>query len=1571
MKRIGFFVWLWSVLALSTLPTAAQQNSNIAEATHPLGFYLKKVVSNTTICSGQTFSYTIYFSLPAGTQSATITDVLPSPLLFQSVSVTNACGSPTVSTPSPGTNGTVQLQWSSGSVPAGGCSGSFTIVVSFPNGTTCNGTAARNRVCMVGTVQTSQGLQTAEFCTPYVSTTAQATNTWQIQKQPLGATWQGGNCPWKYYGDTMTYQIKVCNGYPAPCGQYGQLNLVNGVVTDVLPSGAQFIAASCSNVTVSGNTITWTLGNLSATQPYNCATCNITVYYPPTTFPTNTQITNTATLSGQLGSAQNPCGQFTQSSSVCWTKVLPAPPTTTASLWKWVSTNGQPGCSGQYGIQICNTGNTSISSATITDTLPAGVSFTGFGYVHPGLTVNHTAGVVTATLNSALSPGQCRWFYVNFTISPSATPNSTITNCAWAQVPGLAPQQSCASFVVNAPSPNACIQKQICSPQPSYSPGQTIRVRFRLQNIGGQNISGATLTDNLDPNFQYIGNPSFYTSSSWNTPCNPTSGTSAWSPAPSISVSGQTVTISNITIPATCQNLFWNGCGFYGNTGVPYYWVEFDVKIRDTAGLGNIPNFYTLSGGGLPQPVQSNTVLVLVTATTGFTLDKKVATDTSNWQNSLTAAAGSTVNYRLRMNLTGTAPLRHVTFVDLLPRNNGTSDGKILQFCGNRGSQYDVTYQALVGSTPAGVGAYSNAATTLANANAISAATGAPAGLFPNACGTAGTWASGAATGSKNLGFYFSQAVSASTPPTVLFSSKLSNNAQPGQVACNTFAAGGAVRHYLNSSTLQDVPIGPLESAPVCVSIDSSAQCYGVQPHGMPVPVGIVSTPKGNACKYQLAVVINNPGAPTQGCVTSSDGQITPGSFSVPTGTSTVTFTFVDIPPQNQVACLVFGIPDATGVCRPCDTLCLDLPPCPQQDTCCPRFGKVDVKCKGRDSLGNAMYSIVATGTIPCKAQLVISSTEGTFTPSVFNVGPGTFTVSTTFTDLPPAAPGVITISYSVVGNGVVLCRDSARIQLPQCPTQPRNCCDGWQRGIQSQVKWFSNGAVQITGTVTAGPAPIHRFAAAIVSAQLKRWCPIIPPLPSPWQRIFGDVTGGWLTPAPGAPQFLTPFSRQVVWEGPIPDSCVRWQAAPASFQLNLLFPAPTGYKCGDSLKFTVRYTFTDCECRTCDTLITYTVVRKKKFPPLPWDAIAVTRLSPTEIAVDIPGTRAVSDDSTQQLQLQSIELVGVSPRDVRVLRCDGADCSSGTPCDDCYVRVDRDRNRVIVIIISVTPLQILITEDQPDTLQRDVQALLGIEETNLQTGESQSTIEERTLTIPPSTARPQGSGVLVQDRESTPQNVRTFALAFINGDQPVQGLLIELRALPQPDGTVPSILAVGPTEGERVVIKCKSYPRPWCVWSVEESLQPGELLRPLYVTVAGGKRGGLDAVEVEYTLRDEASGTVVGRGRVLLEGAVSQVEHPDEEPTSGSRISIGSVIPNPATESATVALQSVGAATNVTVALYDGLGRRVATLLDGTTLPSGTTALPVNVSTLPSGVYTIVVRSAQGTAARQLVVTR
>jgi uncharacterized membrane protein len=75
--------------------------------------------------------------------------------------------------------------------------------------------------------------------------------------------------------------------------------------------------------------------------------------------------------------------------------------------------------------------------------------------------------------------------------------------------------------------------------------------------------------------------------------------------------------------------------------------------------------------------------------------------------------------------------------------------------------------------------------------------------------------------------------------------------------------------------------------------------------------------------------------------------------------------------------------------------------------------------------------------------------------------------------------------------------------------------------------------------------------------------------------------------------------------------------------------------------------------------------------------------------------------------------------------------------------------------------------------------------------------------------------------------------------------------------------------------------------------------------------------------------------------------------------------------DAVTIGITASAPLSNATILLYDPLGRLVGTLLQDATLPAGTTAVPVSVGHLPSGTYTVVLRSSAGTAARQMVIAR
>lgn len=1044
MKRCVLWVFAWCLLASVSLVTHVDAQSFMSEA-QSNGFTLKKVVSDTAIASGQNFSYTIYFSIPAGATNVTITDVLPAATTFQAISVTSACGTPVTTTPAVGTSGTVTLSWAS--VPSG-CSGSFVITVQFPNGITCNGTSARNRACMTASLNGTP----IDFCTGFISTTAQAVNPWTIGKWVTGVGTQPGPCPYVTADSVVTYQVCVYKNV----GVTGQLNMFNAVVYDTLPAGAQLVSSSCG-ATQTGNVVTWNIGNLSAIPMFNTVCCTFSILYPRALFPNGSQLLNRATLQGTLGSPNAPCGPAVHTSPTTCVEVKSV---TSATFSKFVNTTGQPGCTGKYSIWLCNNGSTTISALTITDTIPAALTGISLGTVSSGLTATLVGNVVTVTLSSPLPPNTCRYFEVNFTIPASATVGSVINNCAYLNIVGMAPMVACAPFTVTAPAPKPCVWKEVCNKQTSYTPGSIFRYRLRVQNIGGLPITGATITDVLNPNLQYIGNPSYYSASSWNTPC---SNTSNWAGV-GLTQAGNTLTFTLPSIPASCQNIFYGACGMYGAFGVPFYYIEFDVKVVDTSALGNIPNSFTISGGNIGPSVNSNIDYVNVVGTTGFVLDKAVAKDTTSWASSVSTSAGSNVNYRLRLTVApGSVGLRHVTFADLLPRDNAPNDNLILGPCSPRGSAFNVGFNAPILTSPL-ASPYRNA-TSFSNVN-IFAPSGAPGPMFTSGCGTMGSWATGMLPLDRNLGWYFgSTPIPAGNSATSMFTATVAPGAQDNAIACNTFAANGAVRHLINSSVISDQATGNLESGTACVTVKKdSTGCYSMQLQGI-LNTGVDAS--GN-CTYDVIVAINNPGAPVTGSFQSFSGNVIPASMTIPSGTTIDTLTFVDTPPTDIFACIRYGYQSATGATVLCDSVCFDLPPCGGSDPCDSLRAQVQsINASGVNSSGHCTYTVTLAfnNTSSSPISTWFESFQGAVTPAIVNVPVGSSTQTFTFTDTPPTDVFAC-IRFGYFAQGIRVVCDSVCFDVPPCggTTDP---CDSLDVKVGSVTSTGVNSSGDCTYSVT------------------------------------------------------------------------------------------------------------------------------------------------------------------------------------------------------------------------------------------------------------------------------------------------------------------------------------------------------------------------------------------------------------------------------------------------------------------------------------------------------------------------
>lgn len=1404
------------------------------------GFTITKVVSDTAINTGQTFSYSIYFTIPAGATNVTVSDILPANLEFLAAAYSAPGTTPTVSAPTVGTlGGTYSLTWAT--APAG-CAGSISITVRFPNGITCPGTTARNRACLLGTING----KTVEICTPYLSTRAKAVDPWNITKNVTGAAWQGGACPYATADSVVTYQICVYKDV----GNTGQLNLVSGVVTDVLPVGAVLQSSTCGATQV-GQTITWNVGNMSALPQYNTTCCTFTVLYPRALFPTGSLITNQAILTGSLGSTQQPCGPTADTSQQTCVEIKNI---VKGTISKFAYTNRQPGCQGKYVIWVCNNGNTPLTNYTVTDNVPATLTGLSVGNSSPLLNVVLTGNTVTVTTTATLNPGQCVYFEINFTIPANAAVGSTITNCATLTIPNVTPVTACNSFVVDAPAPKACVWKEVCNEQVNYTPGSTFRYRLRVQNIGGQPLTGSTITDQLDPNLQYLGNASYYTSTNWAAPCQTTSN---WAGVNLTFNSGtNTVTASLPTIPASCQSVFYPNCGMYGTSGIPFYYIEFDVRVVDTSALGNVPNNFTLAGGTLPTSVTSNTDLVTVVGVSGFTLTKGVRiAGPGVYTNAATTGVGGNVDYKLQLTIpVGNVALRYITFADLLPIDDVTLPDKlIIGPCTSRGSLFDVQYAAFIAASHS-YSPYTNATPGFATITNLTPV-GAPSGLFTGACGSAGTWGLGMAVGSQNLAFGFSSnAIGSSSPASIEFTAATAASAQVNQIACNSFVASGAVRHLLSSTITQDIPVGMLESNLACVTVKQ------------------------------------------QGCL---------GNASL----------------------------------------------------------KVD--CAGKDQFGNQQYTITINGnyTTTPTAVLTLSSPQGSFNPASFPITSGAFTLTSTFTDLPPVN-SIITIYYSVIGpNGVEICKDSVIRDLPPCPGggTSDDCCKEFIRRVTKKNLVYNNaGNVSLSTTLMAGPAPIKQVTATLVSVQRRRVCGTSI---NPWERSFGDINSATLSPtlAPG-PLTLQIFSREASWG---PGECLNFMQG-AGMQLNMIFPpVQTGILCRDTLVFAIRYTFTDCKCVTCNVLVYDTLVRKYKLTP--WDNPAKT-FTGGKLGTKENGEKTQADSAVTMFTMADYDngkLAIVNPATNNDIKIVGIEMLSPvvTLTGTTSGSVKGTMNGPVAFI----PL------DCPPGRSVDVSCTFANNAKRMQFPVDVRYLYTDNVVTAPVFSEPvryiarvpdSKPDVIAGDPTTKPANVKTFALTFTNAN----GYRENVAGFTVTSTGSATILAAGPSGADAktatyaIINGGSTY-----VFSAQASgdlgVATGGVAKPMFLTLAN-----VEAKEVPFDfVAYDAAGEILSKGSFVLSDPISSVRGNDDAPAEGITQSL---MPNPAGESITVSLNVATTAQRAELVITDVQGQVVMTLFSSR-LDAGNHVIHADVSILAAGSYLVSLRTPTGMVTSPLRIVR
>ncbi len=1069
-KMISLIIILFTI-AIIPLQSAGQGVTNEAEW-NGFGYSLKKVVSNTTIASGVNFSYTIMFTAPAGATTVSISDDIPTNLVVVSVPTpapVNGVTPVVTTTGTPGVNEVVSYSLSG--LPGGSASsGSFTIVVKFPEGTTCNGAAARNRASII--------IDDKIYYTPFVSTTATAVDPWRVTKSIVSGPVvnpSGGGCGYLMEpGDTVTYRLSVLKNSPYYGNVVGQQNMSSAVVTDVLPAGAIMLSSTCGIPANSTGTITWTpnSGNLNAATPFAYYYCDITVYYPAGSFPIGSFINNEVDLDGIM------CGQqVSHTSNETCIEIANIVPNPNGYFNKSIYlTNRVPGCQGFYRVTFCNTGNVALSAFNIDDIIPSGISVnqvkvfsgnatttmslfanSGANTIAPSITTSYfDSGTLGFTVNDlqlqmtgSLPVGQCIHMYIYFEVDPNPT-GTIVTNCADFDglLNSLSLSQACVSFTVEEGEPHACVLKDVCSPLASYDPGDIVRFRLRVQNIGSADITGASFQDNLHSNFTYVGNESYYIANTYNPACSSgggiPSGTTAW-PGVIPNHTGNNLDWMLPNISSDCQLFYVGYCGYYGTWGLSYYFVEFDVMIDSSAMPGVTPNNYDISGGNLSGTSTSNTTYTLVVASFGQEVNKQVSTDNgTTFASSGTVTPGGSARYRLNYKNTSNVTVSTVNLVDLLPMDDGASDWLILNRAVTRGSQFNVGYN---NNHSTSVSAGSSPTPTLTFAPGMNIC------LPPFGISSGCTPTSWGATPDQNIRVdYGAFLLGSNVTVREDFDVTIPANATNQQTACNDFAAISTA-DFLLDGVPQSVALTPIAAPPVCVTIDtsvvSSSCCDSIR-------IEQVSDAAGNDCCVRIvtdcevkAITVSV----TNGTISSTAwncGTVPPGyagqsSFTFAanncvvdmtncfdpdqTGTMTVTYT---INFQNGEECektIELDCGDSHTEC--CDSTTLELlHDADIQGECCARLVTECEVDSIEVTIGNGTFASVSwnCGTVPAGYTGLSSYTFDA------NLCPVDMIICAD-----PDQTGIVSITYMIYFHNGEKCEKTIKLE---CDVTPVNCCD-------------------------------------------------------------------------------------------------------------------------------------------------------------------------------------------------------------------------------------------------------------------------------------------------------------------------------------------------------------------------------------------------------------------------------------------------------------------------------------------------------------------------------------------------
>ncbi len=1202
-SKLKYFMYLLAVFSLLVIPT----NEAYSQVTYSIS---KSNNAPTPIQSGQPFTYTITYNWSGGAPGTLyIEDIVPSAL-----DVLSALPSGPISTIS---GNTVNFAISGLINPSG--SGTVQINARFKPGVTCEGVEVCNEAQITDNRDGGVWIKSNSSCV----ISDKPENKWQLKKEKIAG------CA---IDDEVVYRICITS----PSGSdIGGLNLYIDSLEDLLPAGAEIIDVNGSwtgpdGVTSTGTWIGLTGGPVALNvSPYPIWYCTyIRVKYPSPTFSVGDTVKNIANLTYHTACDDEPKVWSDTVSTILCEGV------SVGVLNKYFAYNiyfnnnpywyptFAPNCCGEYRLWYRNIGTIAQGPVIIEDTLsgdvdvnkiqtdipndPAILPVTVEVYTWNGSSCNTVPAVtftyttVGAKVESTLPADICRIKWTYDTIPVNTIVREYLDVCARATnfktglplTPGYIANNPMAVHAdtlhlfdevdtsVDTTSPNVIAVKLFTgecdngaiNPNGPFMPGDTVRYRLAVANVGNLDASLATITDNLPSGFTYVGNESYfygsfnYNVNAYNPNCDlftTTVPTQIGGTITSPSVGDNSLLWSFPVLPANCDG------------SVEFFLIEFDVALAEDPPVlaGQHENTFDFDADNSPI-VTSNVAYMTVNAIAQLQTKKEVRLIISGaaWANIADIPQGQTAEYKLSVINSGNTPLTQICLLDIAP---WVGDISVLPPYNPRNSQFDLPYNPADGaitSTPAGFTATYNTSTLGIQKNpSRSSECGGFCGITDPVGALAGTYGAVATTYSYKVNANSGISLAAGATLEILVPATIPSATAVNDTACNSFA-------------VQTIPAG---LPGVCLSTESNNACvvakekevkdtclidkgYEIECKGL--------DEKGNQIYGLNLLLQSNVGYTTTISLTSVDASffnLSPTTLVSGTLT-TILADFITTASAGDTICFTVELKDKEQrtVCE--KEICIVIPEC--KDDSCLIIERVRVDCKGLDQKGNQIYGLnmLLQSNLTSSTTITLISTDAIFS----NITPTTLppaTMTTVLADFITTASVGDTICFVVQLNdaaGNAVCKEETCIVIPDCKKD-----EGCECPFDVNVKPLEAGQTEgtsffMSNAINTSGANLKRVRATIISAIITEQC---------GGQVTTYNTGAIFQSATdwagnSATGLNTP---SVTWDSKDCDSLDEFLP---DYRLDI--PFTSAEKCKLSVKLCIRYEFLDCECFHCETVL-------------------------------------------------------------------------------------------------------------------------------------------------------------------------------------------------------------------------------------------------------------------------------------------------------------------------------------------------------------------------------------------------